>query len=92
MAGQHDIELFFHCSERCRVEPVAGGYTLVQGNRMLTLLLPREDGASVQAHFGSLSPILGWVSRRFDEKQPAPTIVWRARLEGNAVLHSEIIC
>ena len=90
--GEHDIELFFHCSERCEVAPVPGGYVLRQRGRTVTLWLPDIRGASSQVYFGSESPILGWVSRRFDEKCPAPTIVWRARLSGTTTLLSEIDC
>jgi hypothetical protein len=43
-------------------------------------------------YYGSQAPISGWVSRRFDEKQPAPTIAWRARLKGETILRSEIRC
>jgi hypothetical protein len=32
------------------------------------------------------------VSRRYDEKQPAPTLAWRARIRGATVLRTEISC
>jgi hypothetical protein len=34
----------------------------------------------------------GWVSRAFDRKEAAPTIVWRARLQGPQRLRTEIAC
>jgi hypothetical protein len=92
MAGEHDIRLSFHCSERCQVDPVAEGFALSQGGKTLLLKLPQAEAASAQVHFGSTAPILGWVSRRFDQKQPAATISWRARLAGETVLRSEISC
>ena len=92
MAGEHDIELFFHCSERCRVDPFPDGYAVTQGARTLVVGLPHfKDGSSCVYH-GSSAPISGWVSRRFDDKQPSPTIAWRAQLKGEVVLCSEIIC
>jgi len=92
MAGEHDIELFFHCSERCQVDPLPDGYAVTQGARTLIVGLPHfKDGSSCVYH-GSSAPISGWVSRRFDDKQPSATIAWRARLEGEVVLRSEIIC
>ena len=91
MAGTHEIELLFHCSEQCRVERVAGGYTLSRPARTLYLKLPRAEGAHAQVYRGSTAPILGWVSRQFDVKLPASTIVWRAKVAGNAVLRSEIV-
>jgi len=92
MSGAHEIELFFHCSEQCRVDPVPGGYRIGQTEKPLFLKLPEAKGAVSGVHYGSTSPILGWVSRRFDEKQPAPTIAWRARIAGDIVLRSEILC
>ena len=49
------------------------------------------DEAKIEVHAGSVSPIFGWVSREFDRRHPAPTIVWRARLAGPAVLRTEIL-
>jgi hypothetical protein len=92
MAGEHDIELFFHCGERSRVDALPDGYAVRQEARTLLIRLPRfEDGSSC-VHHGSSAPISGWVSRRFDDKQPSPTIAWRARLGGEVVLRSEIVC
>ena len=92
MSGEHEIELFFHCSERCTVSPTDDGFAIEQGGTTLSLRLPRAPGAASRVHFGSLEPISGWVSRRFDTKEPAPTIVWRARIAGNVGLRTEIAC
>ena len=91
MSRAHEIELFFHCSERCRVDPFGDGYRISQLGRTLSLKLPQAEGAA-RVYTGSVAPILGWVSRRFDEKRPAPTIAWRGRLAGKVVLRSEITC
>jgi hypothetical protein len=92
MAGEHDIELFFHFSETCRVAPAAHGYAVTRLDRTLALRLPQAEGADERIYLGSIAPISGWVSRRFDDKVPAPTLAWSARLRGSAVLHSEIRC
>jgi hypothetical protein len=92
MAGEHLVELHFHCAEHCRLDPAGDGYVLSQGGRAVHLQLPQVEGASAQVHCGDTAPILGWVSRRFDQKQPTPTIAWRARLSGDTVLRSEILC
>ena len=92
MAAEHDIELLFHCNERCDVEAAPGGYLLKQGNKALLLELPAVAGAGSQVLIGGVAPIFGWVSRRFDNKQPAPTIVWQGRLRGEAVLRTQIVC
>jgi hypothetical protein len=54
--------------------------------------LPQAADAATGVNYGSLAPISGWVSRKFDEKQPTPTIYWRGRLAGNSVLRCEIAC
>jgi hypothetical protein len=91
MKGTHDIELYFHCSERCEVERQADGCLLALDGVTLRLLLPASAGGSVRVCRGSLAPILGWVSRHYDDRRPAPTIVWQGRLSGPAVLRSEIV-
>jgi hypothetical protein len=92
MSREHDIEIFFHCSEHCRVEPVPEGYALDRQGRTLILSLPQVAGASVRVHSGSVVPMLGWISRQFDAKQPAPTIVWRARISDKCILRTRIEC
>jgi hypothetical protein len=92
MSGTHEIELFFHCSEQCRVERAPGRCLISRDGRTLILRLPEAPGATTRVHCGELAPISGWVSRSFDERQPAPTIAWRARLAGDVVLRSEVIC
>lgn len=90
MSGTHEIELFFHCSECCEVDPVTGGYRIRRGGQELLLGLPQVEGATTRVYCGSVDPISGWVSRSYDEKQPAPTISWRHRLQGESVLRSEM--
>ena len=92
MTGEHKINIFFHCSERCKVDPGADGFTLRQGGRTLSMKLPQAEGASAQVYQGSVAPIMGWVSRGFDQKLPAPTIAWQARFKRNVVLRTEILC
>jgi hypothetical protein len=92
MAQPHDIELLFHCSERCRVEAVPGGYVLSQGGETLLLRPPELEATSSQVITGGIAPIFGWVSRQFDDKLPSPTIVWQGRLKGRVVLRTEIVC
>jgi hypothetical protein len=92
MSGPHEIEIFFHCSERCTVEPAHRGFALRQGGRTLSLVLPEAEGAGSCVQHGGLAPISGWISRGFDTRRPAPTIVWRARLARQSVLRCEIMC
>jgi hypothetical protein len=90
MEEEHEVELFFHCSELCSVERVGGAFLVSQKRASMTLRLPQREGASAHLYQGSVAPILGWVSRAFDKRTPAPTIAWRARLAGTTVLRTEI--
>ena len=90
MEDAHEVELVFHCSERCRVDPVCGGYVLEQDGIVVRVTLPDLAGSAHRLFRGSLAPIWGWVSRAFDRREPAATIVWQATLTGNSLLRTEI--
>ena len=92
MSETHEAELFFHLNEHCRLDRVGDSFLLTNDGRSVTLNLPRIEGATAAVHVGSVAPMLGWVSRSFDDKRPAPTIAWRARLSGSTVLRSELAC
>jgi hypothetical protein len=38
-----------------------------------------------------LSPLLGWISRAFDRREPTSTLVWRAKLGAPVLLRTEIV-
>ena len=92
MTGAHDVALHFHCSEHCRPQMVRGGYALRCAERTVFLALPTARDATHGVACGSVAPILGWVSRHYDSKVAAPTVMWRCRLAGATVLRSEIRC
>jgi heparinase II/III-like protein len=89
MAEEHEVELAFHWAEDCRVDAAAGGYLVERDGIRLRLALP--SGGEAQIYRGSLSPLLGWVSRGFDRRQPTSTIVWRAKLGAPVLLRTEIV-
>jgi hypothetical protein len=88
MAEEHEVELFFHCAEDCRVDAIAQGYLIERDGIRLRLTLPA--GGSAEVYRGSLAPLSGWISRGFDRRQPTSTIVWRAKLSALALLRTEI--
>jgi hypothetical protein len=92
MRAAHDVELFLHCAEHCSVEPVPGGFALRRGPWTVVVALPQQRPAESRLHCGSLEPLCGWVSRHYDQRQPSPTIVWRARLAGESLLRTELMC
>ncbi|HEX6267278.1 MAG TPA: heparinase II/III family protein [Burkholderiales bacterium] len=91
MEEDHEVELYFHCHEHCRVEPLEDGVLIVRDGRSLRLTLPQADQARTRIYCGSLAPMAGWISRTYDSRLPAPTVVWQARLTGRSVLRSEIL-
>jgi hypothetical protein len=90
MEEEHEVQLFFHCGERCRVDPIPGGFAVSDGSRSIRILLPEREGARSAVERGSIAPIAGWVSRAFDAREPTSTIVWQARLSGSSCLRTEI--
>jgi len=88
MGAEHSVELFFHCAEQCEVESVAGGYLLSRDGITVKLALPPNGTTEVVR--GSVAPMLGWVSRSFDQRSPTATIVWRAKLAASAQLRTGI--
>ncbi len=90
MEDEHDVEVFFHCSELCAVDAVPGGYLLSRKSASVKILMPEAANSASRVYRGSVAPIFGWVSRAFDSREPASTIVWRARLTGRAVLRTEM--
>jgi hypothetical protein len=58
----------------------------------ISIQLPDVTGAEVQVCRGQMNPALGWVSRRFDVRVAAPTLVWRARLTGATTLRTVVQC
>ena len=91
MAEDHAVELLFHCHEHCSVHALGDGLRISRGEASIRLVLPQVDKARTEVYQGSLAPMAGWVSRAFDSREPAPTIVWQARLTGRTVLRSEIL-
>jgi len=90
--GRHRVEVFFHCAEACAVEAVPGGYAISRDGRTVKLLFPHAGPSETGVLRGSLDPIGGWVSRRFDEKHPSATIVWRTETAGTATLAALLLC
>src|SRR6185503_12624960 len=88
MTAEHEVELFFHCAEQCAVEETADGYALSRDGMRVELKLPAGGASEVLR--GSVAPMAGWVSRSFDRREPASTIVWRAKVSGRTLLRTGI--
>lgn len=90
MDGAHDVEVFLHCAEGTTIAPSEGGFSAHRAGRALAIRFPDLAAGVASVHEGSTQPIAGWVSRRYDRKQPAPTLAWRARLAGDCLLRTQV--
>jgi hypothetical protein len=79
--GAHDIELFFHFSEKCQVRQVGpGSFEASNSNKRLAIRV--DSRLNSQLYRGCENPIFGWVSRTFGVKEPSFTLVGRATITG----------
>src|SRR6185295_6719917 len=60
MEDEHEVELLFHCSERCEVDAVPGGYLLSRESAAVRIQMPEAENSSSRVYRGSMAPIFGW--------------------------------
>lgn len=89
--ASHSIERYWHFSEYCDVSVVANGVIRARiGNEQIII----EPHGQVESHLfkGDEREPLGWISRRYDNKMPTSTIVWRNSITGTSELKARINC
>lgn len=91
-AGAHELALYWHFAENCDVRVEGAEVTVIAGRERLTLWLPQSPDGRAELLCGSLDPIAGWISRRFGQRIPSPTLVWRARITGTTTLLTTLDC
>jgi hypothetical protein len=77
----HFAEIFWHFAESCAVEIRPGRVTVRSGGVFLDMTMP-ESTWEPRLFRGDEDLPLGWVSRRFDCKEPVSTIVWSGGVSG----------
>ncbi len=77
----HEVELFWHFSERCEVMVDGSSIYAWQDGCMVALDL-KDAGWEIRSCFGQESPPCGWVSRYFNVKVPTTTIVCKRNIDG----------
>ncbi|MCD6303687.1 MAG: heparinase II/III-family protein, partial [Planctomycetes bacterium] len=83
--GEHDVEIFFHFAEHCRVVPAgANRFVADVGPGEVSIQLDASLAVTVLA--GSEEPPGGWVSRGYHRKEPATTLVGRRKITGQTQL------
>lgn len=80
-AAAHTIEIFWHFSQECRVTLHDGMARAARDGVGIELRWPAQLRARLVK--GSVDPILGWVSQRFDDKVPADTLVVSGTVAGD---------
>jgi hypothetical protein len=88
----HDVQRFWHFGENCRVEDDGSGVTVRSGDNTVRLILDSPSPAARNLYKGSEQSLSGWVSRRFDVKQPTFTLVESCRISSTATLRAVIEC
>lgn len=78
---EHTIELNWHFAEICEVWIESDQVQAAVADVSMQMTMPDSDCKPELAR-GRDEPPSGWVSHRFDEKVPAPTITWREKITG----------
>jgi hypothetical protein len=81
--GQHEVESWWHFAEDCQLQVHEQGTVDVTCGHV-RLRMERRDGVAVPELFlGAEQPPAGWISRRFDRRDPSPSLVWKEHIAGN---------
>jgi len=88
--GAHDIELFFHFSEKCQVRQMGPG-CFEASNRNKRISVRLDSRFKPELYRGCEKPMSGWISRTFGVKEPSFTLAARAGINGSAEFLTEII-
>ena len=89
-SGTHQVELSWHWHENATVVTDGASVTAQHGTARARLAC-ESAGFVPTLHRGEDGPIVGWVSRRFDEKQPSPCTVFRGSISGSARIVTRIL-
>ena len=82
--GEHDVAISFQLSEGCTARVCDGEVVVEQGGQTLRLKCG-SDRLEPVILCGEEDPPAGWISRRFDEKTPAPIARFVGRLPAGSV-------
>jgi hypothetical protein len=85
----HFVELHWHFSEHCQISVEDGRVIAVNGGSRLRMSMP-DTAWQPRVVRGSESPILGWISRGFDQRQPIDTVVWSGMINPGTNLTTNI--
>ncbi|MGH8176624.1 MAG: alginate lyase family protein [Steroidobacter sp.] len=81
---EHDLEIFWHFAEQCAIEAADNRLSIRRDDVELTMTLPMQ--ARCEIFRGSEEPVLGWNSRRFDERVACCSVRAAVRIQGDTRL------
>jgi hypothetical protein len=87
--GEHQIELFWHFAESCRIQVRGNEISALCEDRSVRFVMPGVAWSPCVVS-GQESPPLGWVSRRFDQKCKCSSVIWSGKISGTTTLLTEI--
>jgi hypothetical protein len=77
----HEYCFYWHFDSECEIAVAHGTVTVRRGRWRLTMQMKGATQEPTLA-IGQVHPPLGWISRRFDVREPAPTVAWREKADG----------
>jgi hypothetical protein len=80
----HEAAFHWHFAEGCDVR-IQDRQVLARCGRVRMEMQMEHGDCEPELLVGSEQPPAGWISRRFDEKTPSPTLRWKDRINGTAV-------
>jgi hypothetical protein len=87
--GRHQVELFWHFSETCQIQVSGNEISALCEGRTVRMAMPGNTWQPSVVS-GQVTPPLGWISRRFDQKCQTSSVVWSGEISGTTTLNTEI--
>lgn len=89
-ASHHEVDLFFHMHEDAAVRSVNDSEAQVDWRRRHIVFSSPDRQGRWEIICGSENPRLGWRSRRFNQKQPTPTLRIRTEINGSTTIRTHL--
>lgn len=80
-SSKHEAAFWWHFSEKCEVSIECSSVRVRCAHVELTMERPGSQGVPHLVS-GREHPPAGWISRRFDERRPSPSVVWKDEIVG----------
>lgn len=77
----HEVAFCWHFDPACTVMAENGKVTVICGNVRCEMQMP-ENKKRPDILLGRIESPFGWISHRFDEKMPSPSVVWSEKING----------